>query len=159
FPPRTCTLWVCGGRRQNELRAHGRTLGLPDEAVRLNARPNNPYAGWDLDNPEDITPLRQLVEADPPRLVVVDTVGGANRWHLRKEEGPTLLERILEIAQTTDTAIVGLMQLPKGGETLVRRLEGLARAVMKLERPDPERQPARRKLSVIGNFKEPAPLG
>src|SRR5262249_32795575 len=82
FPPRTSTLWVCGGRRQNELRAHGRALGLPDEAVRLNARPSNPYGGWDLDNPDNVVLLRELVHADQPGLVIVDTVGDATRWHL-----------------------------------------------------------------------------
>ena len=48
--------------------------------------------------------------------------------------------------------------LDKDAETLGRRLEGLARAILKLFRPDPG-QPDRRRLEVIGNFKEPPPLG
>ena len=54
--------------------------------------------------------------------------------------------------------ILGLMHLSKDAETLGRRLEGLARAILKLFKPDPG-QPDRRKLVVTGNFKEPPPLG
>src|SRR5688572_22224124 len=52
------------------------------------------------------------------------------------------------------------MHLSKDGETLGRRLEGIARAVIKLSKPDPEGQPDRRKLWVDrANFREPPPLG
>ena len=53
---------------------------------------------------------------------------------------------------------MGLMHLSKDQDTLGRRLEGLARGIMKMFKPDPG-QPDRRRLEVIGNFKEPPPLG
>ena len=65
---------------------------------------------------------------------------------------------IVSIAQTCDVSIIGLMHLSKDQDTLGRRLEGLARGIMKLFRPDPA-QPDRRRLEVIGNFKEPPHLG
>ena len=65
---------------------------------------------------------------------------------------------IVSIAQTCDVSIIGLMHLSKDQDTLGRRLEGLSRGIMKLFRPDPS-QPDRRRLEVIGNFKEPPHLG
>lgn len=160
FPAGTTTLWVCGDRHQDELRERAGAFGLPDEAVRLNARPDNPYGGWDLDDPDNVALLRELIEGERPGLVVIDTVWRCTRRQLRREEeANALLDPIITIAQDTDTAVLGLMHLSKDGETLGRRLEGLARAVMKLTRPDPAGQPDRRRLGVIGNFKESPPLG
>jgi len=160
FPAGSKVLWVCGDRHQDELRERARAFGLPDEAVLLNALPTNPYGGWDLDEPENVELLRKLIEVERPALVSIDTVWRATRRQLRREEEiNALLDPILTIAQETDTAIIGLMHLSKDGETLGRRIEGLARAVMKLTRPDPEGQPDRRKLTTMGNFKEPPPLG
>ena len=65
---------------------------------------------------------------------------------------------LVTMAQECDIAILGLMHLSKDQDTLGRRLEGLARAVLKMFKPDAD-QPDRRKLMVIGNFKEPPALG
>jgi len=160
LPAGTATLWVCGDRHQDELRERAEAFGLPPEAVRLNALPGEPYGGWDLDDERNVELMRELVEAERPGLVVIDTVWRATRRKLRCEEQVNLLfSPIIDIAQTTDTAFVGLMHLSKDGETLGRRLEGMARSVIKLFKPDPDGQPDRRKLVVIGNFKEPPPLG
>jgi hypothetical protein len=59
FPAGTKTLWVCGDRHQDELRERAAAFGLPPEAVLLNADDDEPYAGWDLDNPDIIEGLRQ----------------------------------------------------------------------------------------------------
>jgi hypothetical protein len=159
FPENTPTLWVCGDRHQDELRERAAAFGLPPEAVRLNALPEEPYGGWDLDNPDNVARLRELIEADRPGLTVIDTVWRSTRRRLRcEEEVNELMSPILTDAQETDSAFLGLMHLSKDGETLGRRLEGLARAVLKLHKPDPD-QSDRRRLSVIGNFKEPPPLG
>lgn len=63
------------------------------------------------------------------------------------------------MAQELGVTFVGMMHLnATTDETLGRRLEGVARAILKLTRPDPN-QPTRRKLEIIGNFKEVPPLG
>src|SRR5262249_47432171 len=70
------------------------------------------------------------------------------------------MDPIIAIAQQCDVGIVGMMHASRDGETLGRRLEGLARAVIKLSKPDPEGQPDRRKFWVDrANFLEPPPLG
>jgi hypothetical protein len=159
FPEGTRTLWVCGDRHQDELRERAAAFGLPPEAILLNASPDDPYGGWDLDNPENVEALRHRAETEAPGLIFIDTVWRATRRKLsREDEVNLLMDPLISMAQECEVAIVGLMHLSKDAETLGRRLEGLARAILKMFKPDPD-QPARRKLEVIGNFKEPPPLG
>jgi hypothetical protein len=159
FPEGTRTFWVCGDRHQDELRDRAAAFGLPLAALLLNASPDAPYGGWDLDAPGAVEALRHRVECERPGLVVIDTVWRATRRRLfRKDEVNALMNPVITMAQETDTAVLGLMHLSKADETLGRRLEALARAILKLHRPDPA-QRDRRKLSVTGNFKEPPLLG
>ena len=155
----TTTLWVCGDRHQDELRERAAAFGLPPEAVRLNALPDNPYGGWDLDDPDNVTLLNDLVISERPGIVFIDTVWRATKRRLNKEdEVNIIMTPIVSIAQSCDVSIIGLMHLSKDKDTLGRRLEGLSRGIMKMFKPDPG-QPDRRRLEVTGNFKEPPPLG
>jgi len=159
FPAGTPTLWVCGDRHQEELRDLANEYGLSHEAVRLNALPQEPWGGWDLDNPDNVKLLRELIESERPGLTFIDTVWRATRRRLnREDEVNMIMTPIVTIAQECDAAIMGLMHLSKDMDTLGRRLEGLSRGIMKMFRPDPG-QPNRRRLEVTGNFKEPPPLG
>ncbi len=159
FPAGTPTLWVCGERHQEELRDLANEYGLSHEAVRLNALPQEPWGGWDLDNPDNVKLLRELVENEHPGLTFIDTVWRATRRRLnREDEVNTIMTPIVTIAQECDASIMGLMHLSKDMDTLGRRLEGLSRGIMKMFRPDPS-QPNRRRLEVTGNFKESLPLG
>jgi hypothetical protein len=141
------------------LRDLAKEYGLPQEAIPLNAVPQEPWGGWDLDNPDNVALLRELIETERPGLTFIDTVWRATRRRLnREDEVNTVMTPIVTIAQECDASIVGLMHLSKEMDTLGRRLEGLSRGIMKMFRPDPS-QPNRRRLEVIGNFKEPPPLG
>jgi AAA domain len=103
--------------------------------------------------------LGDLVASERPGLVFIDTVWRATRRRLNKEdEVNAIMTPIVSIAQSCDTSIMGLMHLSKDKDTLGRRLEGLARGIMKLFKPDPG-QPERRRLEVTGSFKEPPALG
>lgn len=160
-PDGTKTLWVPGDRQQDELRELAPVYGLPHEAVLLNADPSDPYGGVSLDDPRNVEALRARAEAERPGLIFVDTVWRATRRKLsREDEVNEVMDPIITIAQELNIAILGMMHASKDGETLGRRLEGLARAVIKLSKPDPDGQPARRRLWVDrANFLEPPPLG
>ena len=128
FPAGTTTLWICGDRHQDELRDLAKEYGLPHEAIRLNALPQEPWGGWDLDNPDNVKLLRELIENEHPGLTFIDTVWRATRRRLnREDEVNTIMTPIVTIAQECDASIVGLMHLSKDMDTLGRRLEGLAR--------------------------------
>jgi hypothetical protein len=161
LPEGTKTLWIAGDRHQDELRDLALAYGLPPEAVLLNADPDSPYGGVLLDDPDTIAALRERVAIERPGLVYIDTTWRATHRKLcREDEVNLLMNPIVAIAQEHDVAILGMMHQSKDGETLGRRLEGLARAVIKLSKPDPEGQPARRKLWVDrANCLEPPPLG
>lgn len=161
LPAGTKTLWVPGDRQQDEMRDLARAYGLPDDAVLLNAAPEDPYGGISLDDMDNVNALRERVIAERPGIVFIDTVWRSTRRRLfREDEVNQLMDPLLSIAQDCDVAIVGMMHASKDGETLGRRLEGLARAVIKLTKPDPEGAPDRRKLWVDrANFLEPPPLG
>jgi hypothetical protein len=153
------TLWICGDRHQDELRERAAAFGLPPEAVRLNAYPDDPYSGWDLDDPNNLARLAELIDLERPALVVIDTVWRSTRRRLSREHEVNIFaDPIVTIAQNSECAILGLMHLSKDDETLGRRLEGLSRSILKLSRPDPS-QPNRRKLTCTGNHKEPSALG
>ena len=138
FPTGTKTLWVCGDRHQDELLDYATSFGLPPEAILLNANPEEAYGGCDLDNPVNVESLRNRVDAEKPGLVIIDTLWRATRRKLHKEdEVNLLLNPLITIAQECDVTILGLMHLSKDADTLGRRLEGLARAVLKMFKPDP----------------------
>lgn len=161
YPAGTKTLWIPGDRHHDQLKALAASYGMPPEAVLFNADPSDPYGGCTIDEPEDIERLRELVEVERPGLVVIDTIWRATRRKLfREDEVNALLDPIVRIAQECDVAVLGLMHLSKSGETLGRRLEGLARSIITITKPDPEGQPDRRKLEVPrANFKVGPPLG
>jgi len=159
FPAGTTSLWVAGDRHQEELRDMATEYGLPHDALCLNALPEEAYGGWDLDNSDNVKLLAELIEIEKPGLVFIDTVWRATRKKLcREDEVNKFIDPIISIAQHTGTSILGLMHLSRDMETLGRRLEGSARGIIKILKPDPK-QPNRRRLEVIGNFKETAPLG
>jgi hypothetical protein len=159
LPPGTATLWICGNRHQDELRERAPAFGLPLEAVWLNARPEQPYGGCDLDQPQTHTQLWSLVEAGRPGLVVIDTMWRAtNRRLCREDEANAVVGPLITLAQQHDLAILGLMHLSKDNETLGRRLDGVARSILKLIQPEGATL-NRRRLECRGNFKEPPPLG
>jgi hypothetical protein len=159
FPEGTKTLWVCGDRHQIELWDRATAFGLPPEAVMLNADSDNPYGGRDLDEEESIKGLRERVIEYRPALVIIDTVWRATKRRLHETtEVNAVLDPLLEIAQECDVALLGLMHLSLGNESLGRRIEGFTRSILKLTRPDPA-QKKRLRLEVSGNFKEGEALG
>ena len=141
------------------MREFATEFGLRLDAIMLCTYPENPYDGCDLDDPETMKRLRKFVEAERPGLVIIDTLWRATSKRLYNEgEVNEIAGPLIEIAQSFQVAVVLLMHLSKDGETLGRRLEGLARSVLRLTEPDPG-QPNRRRLECRGNHKSPHPLG
>lgn len=159
FPGGTKTIWICADRNQDEVRDYADAFGLPREAVLLNSYEDDAYGGCDLDDQKNIDRLRERVDAEKPALVVIDTVWrGTGRKLCKEGDVNLLMNPLIEMAQESNTTILGLMHLSKDGDTLGRRLEGAARGILKLHKPD-DSQKDRRKLLVKGNFKESDPLG
>lgn len=159
FPRGTPTIWVPGDQHQDELLERAEVMGIPLESIILTAPTDNPYGGYNLDDPVVMKRLSDLVDSHHPGLVFIDTVWKCTSKQLHvTEDVNALLSPLIAIAQEKKTTILGLMHVSKDGGTLGKRLEGPARAVWTLTDPDPS-QPMRRRLEIIGNFKRPPAFG
>jgi hypothetical protein len=160
LPAKTITLWVCGDRHHDELKERARLFGLPDEAISFCAWPENPYGNCSLDDDDTIKLMEHYVVNEHPGIIFIDTIWRATARRMKvEEEVNALFDPIIEIAQKTNATIFCASHLSKDGDTLGRRLEAVARSVMKLYKPDPGNQPDRRKLTTMGNSKQPDDLG
>jgi hypothetical protein len=136
-------------------------FGVPEDAVILNAPPDAPTAGLDLDDPREIVALCERIEAVRPVVVIVDTVLMVTGRNLcRPEEAREFFGPLMELANATGVAFLLLTHLSKDKEALGRRIVEKARVVIKMTQPDPEGQPNRRKLWVDKTaVPKPMPLG
>ena len=161
LPAKSKVLWIAADSQWSELGTLPSDFGFAPEALVLNGRRSNPYAGTNLDSLEDLAEFMARIRRVNPGLVFVDTCGSAtDKNTTRPEEAKGFFKPLAEIATKTGTSIVLVTHLNKGGEALGRRIVGACRQVIKLEHPDPEGQPNRRKLWVDKtNSKKPEVLG
>lgn len=159
-PERTPTLWVCADGQQDELASIAKAIGLPGEAIYFNTPRGDPYAGTEIDAPEDLERLIAAIETVKPGLVFINTLTNATALDLcRAPNSKAALAPLRDIAQETETPVIVLMHLSKEGQALGRRAIGLTRTLIHLERPNPE-QPERLRLWIEKSFiKKPPALG
>jgi hypothetical protein len=158
-PPGTPSLWVAADRNHAEIAHAAVDFALPDEAIRFNAPPEDPFGGLNLDDQAAVADLRRRIEATAPGMVVIDTVNKATRRLLyRPEEAEAFFGPLLDLARDCKVPILALTHLSRNGEPLDRRIEGTCRVMWKLTRPDPEGQPNRRKLAVPKSFAPYPPM-
>jgi hypothetical protein len=149
MPEGATTLWVPGDRHHAQLIDLAGSYGLPDEAVKINATPEEPTGGLDLDDPAELAALADRIRAERPGVVIVDTVGMTSGRNLcRPEDAREYFGPLMALAGETGTAFLLLTHLSKDGQALGRRISGACRLVWKMTCPDPEGQPDRRRVAV-----------
>ena len=160
-PAGTTTLWVPADRHYPQLIDLADRYGMPDQAMRFNAPPDDPAGGHDLDDPETLDALRAAIEQTAPGLVIVDTVGMTTRRSLgRPEEAREYFSPLMDIAGKYSVPFLLVTHLSKDSQALGRRIVGASRVVWKLTKPDPENQPDRRRLWVDKTYDLlPKPIG
>jgi hypothetical protein len=161
FPAGSSTLWVPADNQHSELASLPESFGFPPELLYLNATRRNPFIGTMLDSDEDLRDFEARIARIKPALVIVDTAANAtDRSQHKPEDAKAFFKPLQEIAKRTGACFILVAHLNAAGKPLGRRIEGQARVVMMLERPDPEGQPNRRKFYVRKSFDMlPAPLG
>ena len=154
-------VWVAADSQWAELASIPVAFGFPPSAIVLNGTRSNPYAGTNLDSAEDLAALERRIRRVKPVAVFVDTAGNAtDRETTRPEQAKAFFKPLAEMATRTGCCIILVTHLNKGGEALGRRIVGACRQVIKLECPDPQGEPNRRKLYVDkSNSMKPTPLG
>jgi hypothetical protein len=161
FPPGSRTLWVAADCQYRELTKLSAEFGIPPEAMVLNAPKSNPFGGTMLDAPADLDDFEARIARVRPALAIVDTtLKATDRTSHKPEDAKAFFTPLQQIAQRTEIPLLCVTHLNMGGQPLGRRIEGVGRVVMMLERPDPEGAPDRRKLYVKKSHSlYPPPLG
>jgi hypothetical protein len=161
FPAGSRTLWIAADCQHAELTRLSQEFGIPPEAMLLNAPKSNPFGGTMLDDEEDVQDLERRIERTKPALVFVDTtLKATDRTAHKPEDVKAFFTPLQQVIQRQMRCMLGVTHLNAEGKPLGRRIEGVGRVVMMLERPDPDGQPNRRKLYVKKSHSlYPSPLG
>lgn len=160
LPKESRVLWVASDSQWSELGTLPKEFGFPPEAIILNGRKSNPYAGTNLDSIEDLADFERRIMRVKPALVFVDTVGNAtDRNQGRPEEAKQFFKPLAEIATRTGTSIVLVTHLNRGGQVLGNRIIGAVRQVVMLEMPEASPDNWRKLTVSKTNSMKPPALG
>jgi hypothetical protein len=161
FPAGSRTLWVAADCQHAELARLSEEFGVPPEAMLLNAPKSNPFGGTMLDSEADVEDFERRIERTKPALIFVDTtLKATDRTAHKPEDAKAFFTPLQQVIQRQMSCMLGVTHLNADGKPLGRRIEGVGRVVMMLDRPDPEGQPNRRKLHVKKSHSlYPSPLG
>lgn len=154
-------IWVAADSQWAELATIPEQFGIAADSIVLNGTKANPYGGTNFDTIEDFARLERRIMRVKPACVYIDTIGNATDKEMtRPDQAKQIFKPLAEIANRTNTSIILVTHLNKDGQALGRRIVGAVRQVIKLECPDPEGAPNRRKLYIDkSNSMKPRPLG
>ena len=160
FPPGTPTLWICSDGQQSDLVEIARGSGMPLDSVYFNTEPAFAFGGTEIDDEESRVRLERNIAGVKPGLVFIDSLTNATSGDLCKAvDVKLLLSPLRDICQRSRTTVVLLLHVSKDGEALGRRVKGLTRTILSLDRPDPE-ESGRLKLWVSKSYSiKPPALG
>jgi len=160
LPAGSRVLWIAADSQWAELGTLPEAFGFPAEAIVLNGRRSNPYAGTNLDSLEDLAEFERRIRRVQPALVFIDTAGNAtDRNQGRPEEAKQFFKPLAEIATRNNTSIILVTHLNRGGQVLGNRIVGAVRQLIKLDMPDATQESRRRLRVEKTNSQKPLPLG
>jgi len=160
LPAGSRVLWIAADSQWAELGTLPEAVGFPAEAIVLNGRRSNPYAGTNLDSLEDLAEFERRIRRVKPALVFIDTAGNAtDRNQGRPEEAKQFFKPLAEIATRNNTSIILVTHLNRGGQVLGNSIVGAVRQVSKLDMPDATQESRRRLKVEKTNSQRPPALG
>jgi hypothetical protein len=142
-------LWIAADHQHAELADAPAKFGFDARCLLLNATVGDIYGGTELQTPDQVADLEARIKRLRPALVIIDTV--TNTSDLKSQDTSDAKRQykpLQEIAKRTGVAILCVTHLNVAGKTLGRRADEKTRVTIRLECPDPDGQPNRRKLSV-----------
>jgi len=146
---RPVVLWIPADSQHSELADAPQAFGFPPEAIVLNTSVGDLYGGTELQEEEQLAELERRINRQMPAMVLIDTV--TNTSDAKSQDTADAKKQykpLQEIAKRTGTAIVCVTHTNIAGKTLGRRADEKTRVTIRMECPDPENQPNRRKLVV-----------
>jgi len=146
---RPVVLWIPADSQHSELADSPNLFGFPPEAIILNTSIGNLYGGTELQTDEQLADLEDRINRQQPALVIIDTITNTSDAKSQdSSDAKRQYKPLQEIAKRTGAAILCVTHTNVAGKTLGRRADEKTRVTIRLERPDPDGQPNRRKLSV-----------
>ncbi len=146
---RPVVLWIPADSQHSELSDAPRSYGFPPEAIVLNTTVGDLYGGTDLQEEDDLAAFEDRITRVNPALVIIDTVTNTTEYKSQDSaDAKRQWKPLQQIAKRTGAAIVCVTHLNLAGKTLGRRADEKTRVTIRLESPNPEAEPHRRKLSV-----------
>lgn len=146
---RPVVLWIPADNQHSELADTPRAFGFPESAIVLNTSVSDLYGGTELQSNEQLKDLEDRIVRQVPALVIIDTITNTSDAKSQdSSDAKRQYKPLQDIAKRTGTAIVCVTHTNVAGKTLGRRADEKTRVTLRLECPDPEGQPTRRKLSV-----------
>ena len=155
-------LWVAADHQHAELADAPSKFGYPPDACYLNSSRSDLYGGTELQTPEQLADFEERIKRVKPALVVIDTVTNTGDFKSQdSSDAKRQYKPLQEVAKRTGCAMLVVTHTNVAGKTLGRRADEKTRVTIRVERPDPEGQPHRRKLSVALSRLSvyPPPLG
>ncbi len=159
---RPVVIWIPADNQHSELADCPALFGFPPEAIVLNTTVGNLYGGTELQEPEQLADLYKRIVRQHPAMVIIDTITNTSDAKSQDtSDAKRQYKPLQDIAKRTGAAIVCVTHTNVAGKTLGRRADEKTRVTLRLEKPDPDGQPTRRKLSVALTRLSitPAPLG
>lgn len=142
-------LWVAADHQHAELADAPAKFGFDPGCCLLNTTVSDLYGGTELQEPTQLDDLEARIKRLRPALVVIDTVTNTSDYKSQDtSDAKRQYKPLQEVAKRTGTAILCVTHLNVAGKTLGRRADEKTRVTIRLECPDPDGQPNRRKLSV-----------
>jgi hypothetical protein len=159
---RPVVLWIPADNQHSELCDVPKTFGFPAESIVLNTTVGDLYGGTELEEDSELKDLEDRINRQMPAMVFIDTITNTSEAKSQdSSDAKRQYKPLQDIAKRTGTAIVCVTHTNIAGKTLGRRADEKTRVTIRLECPDPDGQPNRRKLSVALTRLSirPAPLG
>ncbi len=142
-------LWIPADSQHSELADSPKAFGFPPEAIVLNTIVSDLYGGTELSTEPQLKDLYNRIVRVNPALVIIDTITNTSDAKSQDtSDAKRQYKPLQEIAKRTGAPIVCITHTNIGGKTLGRRADEKTRVTIRLECPDPDSQPNRRKLWV-----------
>ncbi len=146
---RPVVLWIPADNQHSELADIPAAFGFPPEAIILNTTLGNLYGGTELEEAEQLKDLEDRIVRQRPCLVIIDTITNTSEAKSQDtSDAKRQYKPLQDIAKRTGVAIICVTHTNIAGKTLGRRADEKTRVTLRMEKPDPDGQPLRRKLSV-----------
>ncbi len=155
-------IWVPADNQHSELVDCSAAFGFPPESMILNTTIDNIYGGTELSEKAQLDDLEARIVRHNACLVIIDTITNTSDAKSQDtSDAKRQYKPLQDIAKRTGCAIICVTHLNIAGKTLGRRADEKTRVTIKMDCPDPERQPLRRKLSVelTRLCEKPPPMG